>query len=130
MEITALAKYIRVSPRKLQLLAKSVSLMVPETAVGKLKFINKSGSLELQKVITSAMSNAKRLNLADIKNLKISQIQVLPAGGMKRFRAVSRGMAHEYKKRMSHIKVILSDKVENKINTIQKMPTEKLAKKK
>jgi len=110
MESQAIAKYVRVSPRKLKLLVKSIKDLRPETAVATLDFINKSGALELKKLVNSALANAKNTNL-DLGKLSFKELQVLPGGAMKRFRAVSRGMAHTYKKRMSHVKVVLTDEV-------------------
>lgn len=108
MEITASSKHIRVSQRKLMLLAKGVKKMSPNAAVVALNYINKSGSLPLKKVLASAIANAKMQNLSS-DSLEIKEIQVLPASSMKRFRAVSRGTAHSYKKRMSHVRIILSE---------------------
>ncbi len=112
MDASAYIKYIRVSPRKLELLARRMSDMSPQQAIDKLTFMPQSGALELKKVIASALANAKNKNLSP--DLKFREIVVLPGGGMKRFRAVSRGMAHEYKKRMSHIKVVLEERVKAK----------------
>ena len=108
MEFTVWAKYIRVSPRKLQLLVRSVSGMSPATAVDYLTLLNKSSALPLAKAIKSALSNAALKNVAK-ESLQIDQIHVLAGSAMKRFRAVSRGRAHEYKKRMSHIKIVLKE---------------------
>ena len=108
MEITATAKYVRVTPRKLKILANSLVSFSPQQAVYRLTNIQKSGAVELKKLILSAIANNKNLNLVDEKLLIIKCINILSAGGMKRFRAVSRGMAHSYKKRMSHIKVVLT----------------------
>ncbi len=129
MEIQATSKYARISPRKMQLLAKSIIAMSARQATTTLGFINKSGAIILQKVIASAIANAKnRANVAP-DELIIKQIQVLPGSAMKRFRAVSRGMAHEYKKRMSHIKVILAEKPKVEITVVQKEKTEEKTKK-
>ncbi len=119
METQAIAKYIRVSPRKLKLLVQSIKLLSPETAIETLNFIKKSGSRELKNLIKSVLANARQANL-DLSKARFKTIQVLPAGGMKRYRAVSRGMAHTYKKRMSHIRVILTDEIkQNKTKTMR-----------
>jgi large subunit ribosomal protein L22 len=110
MESQATAKYVRVSPRKLKLLVSSIRNLTPDRAMASLDFINKSGAKDLKKLVESALSNAKNINM-DLSNIKFKEIQVLPGGAMKRFRAVSRGMAHTYKKRMSHVKVILRDDI-------------------
>lgn len=106
MNIHSQSKYIRVSPRKMQLLARVVRKMKPQVAIDTLKHINKSGAVELRKVIESALANARNLN-EDADKLEFKDIMILPGGAMKRFRAVSRGMAHAYKKRLSHINIIL-----------------------
>lgn len=108
MDIIATSKYIRVSPRKLDLLVKSVRDLKPTQAVATLAYINKSGAAPLKKVIVSALANAKQQKIGtDLLTFK--EIQVLSGSGMKRFRPVSRGMAHSYKKRMAHVKVILTE---------------------
>lgn len=119
MEIIATTKYVRVSPRKLQLVADSVRKLTPAQAMVALLHMRKSSALPLRKTIHSAISNAKNRNIGNESDLIFSRIEVLPASAMKRFRAVSRGMAHEYKKRMSHIRVILN----------QTMPTTQMVKK-
>lgn len=125
MDIYATSKYVRVSPRKMQLLAKSVAQNNASEAVIKLGFIQKSGATELKKTIASALANAKNRGIGVSDNFFIKEIHVLPGSAMKRFRAVSRGMAHEYKKRMSHIKVILAEKPKVDTKPVQKKVTEK-----
>ena len=110
MDIVAQAKYVRVSPRKMLILAKSIRTMRPKTAVVQLTHLNKSGANDLKQVVASALDNAKQKNIS-AETLAFKEIQILKAGAMKRFRAVSRGSAHTYKKRMSHVKVILTDAV-------------------
>ena len=109
MNILAKASYVRVSPRKLELLVRQVKTLTPTEAVTRLQFTPKSGAESLRKLIISAMANAKQQNVAT-SGLRFAKIEVLPGGSMKRFRAVSRGMAHTYKKRMSHVNVILTEK--------------------
>lgn len=118
MEVSATAKYIRVSPRKMELLAKSIKSMAPKQATQVLRLMNQSGALPLGKVILSALANAKNSNLAE-DELGFKKIEVLPGSAMKRFRAVSRGMAHSYKKRMSHVKVVLTTATKSKVKPNQ-----------
>lgn len=126
MDIQATAKYVRVSPRKLLLLADSVRSMPAKQAVTTLNFINKSGARELRQVILSALANAKNRNAASENDLEFKTLSILPGSAMKRFRAVSRGMAHEYKKRMSHVRVVLQEKPKIEDKRVQKeIPAEK-----
>jgi len=108
MEIIAQAKYVRVSPRKMLILAQSIRKMQPKTAVVQLTHLNKSGAEALKQVVASALNNAQQKNIM-VDQLLFKEIQILNGSAMKRFRAVSRGSAHTYKKRMSHVKVVLTD---------------------
>lgn len=107
MEVKAEVNYIRVGPKKIKELTRLVRGLKTQDAIDKLSFLNKSGVDDLIKLIKSAMANAvKNFNLSP-DNLKIKSLQSNTAGAMKRFRAASKGVAHSYKKRMSHVKIIL-----------------------
>lgn len=109
MEVKAEANHIRVAPRKMKELTRLVRGLKTQEALDKLSFLNKSGVEDLIKLIKSAIANAvKNFNLSP-DNLKIKTLQSNTAGAMKRFRAASRGVAHSYKKRMSHVKIILTE---------------------
>lgn len=108
MEYQATAKYIHTSTRKLRLMADSIRKLSPVAALAQLANMPKAAALPLAKVIASAIANAKQKNVnQDV--LKIKQIEVMGAAVMKRWHAVSRGQAHAFKKRMTHIKVVLED---------------------
>lgn len=106
MLIKAEQKYIRISPRKIRLIADALKSQTLDEAINKLKFLNKSGSTEMAKVLLQAKANAKQVN-KDLKNIKIKEILINEGPILKRGRPVSRGMWHSIKKRTSHIRVIL-----------------------
>lgn len=109
MVTRALGKYIRISPKKLQPLARLLTKKKVEEALYILFNTNKKGALILKNVIESALSNAKRLpekNFTE-ENLYISRIVVNPGPALKRFRAMSMGRAGQIKKRTSHVLVEL-----------------------
>jgi len=108
MQYSATAKYIHASTRKVRLLADSVRKLAPAAALLQLMHMPKSAAAPLAKVIASAIANAKQKN-ANEKTLKMSRIEVMGGAVMKRWHAVSRGQAHAYKKRMTHIRVVLTD---------------------
>lgn len=108
MEYTGTAKYVHMSPRKIRLLADSIRGMEIESVLSQLRATNQPVAKLCVKVIGSVVANAKNKQ-ADILKLWIKTIDVMEGPVMKRWHAVSRGMAHPYKKRMSHIKIILSD---------------------
>ncbi len=112
MQSQAISRFIRVSPRKMTLLATSIKSKRPDEALAMLKNMHKSGSSDLYKTISSAIANARVKNL-DTNTLEFKEVSMMSAGGMKRFMPVSRGMAHTYKKRMSHIRVVLTNEISN-----------------
>ncbi len=88
-----------------------IKKMKPSEAVEKLPFVSKRAGADLAKVIKSAMANARVQGASDT-NLVFKEIQVGEGPRLKRGRAASRGRYAPYKRRMSHIRVILA--VQNK----------------
>lgn len=109
MQYTATAKYVHTSTRKVRLVADAVRGMNAEKALIKLDVISQRAAEPISSVIKSALNNAKQKN-AQTEQLHLTQIEVMGGPMMKRWRAVSKGMAHGYNKRMTHIKVVLTDK--------------------
>lgn len=107
MEVTAIAKYIRISPKKIRPLANHVSKLKLDEALHALSSSNKKGETFLKEVIESAVSNAKNNFKIDKSDLYIKKIEINQSPFFKRWRAVSRGTAHQYKKRTSQISVVL-----------------------
>lgn len=68
----------------------------------------KNAAKPLSGVIKSAIANAKEKNAKE-DMLTLHTVEVMEGPVMKRWRAVSRGRAHGYKKRMSHVRIVLSD---------------------
>ncbi len=110
MEYTATAKYVRISPRKMRLVARAFRMLPAEKALAKLRALQKRASHLLAPVVASALANAKQKN-ADTATLYLARLEIMGGPTMKRWRSVSRGMAHGYKKRMTHIRVVLSDEI-------------------
>lgn len=112
--ISASAKYIRMSPRKVRLVAEAIKKLKPTESLIYLKNINKRAVQPLTKVIKSAIANAEENFKIKAEDLTFAKILVEPGPVLKRWRAVSRGRAHPINKRTSHIKVILEAKKEAK----------------
>lgn len=109
MEIKAQSKYLRISPRKLLLVSKAIKGLSLKEALENLAFFPKRGAFPLLKTLKSAIANAKNNFKLKEEQLKIKSIEILKGPSLKRWRAVSKGRAHPYKRRMSHIKVILEE---------------------
>ena len=108
MEFSAIAKYVRMSPRKVQLVARSVHHLTPSDAIFRLQTLPKRAGAPIANLIASAVAGAKEKK-ADTAGLRIKSIEVLRGPVMKRWHAVSKGQAHAFKKRMTHIRVTLID---------------------
>lgn len=106
MKFVSVQKYIVTSPIKLREVSRVTKKMTPSEALEKLPFLGKRAAVPLAKVIKSAIFNAKQKNIS-AQSLEFEEIQINEGPRLKRFRAGSRGRAKPYKKRMSHIRVVL-----------------------
>jgi len=108
MDAVATQKFYRMSPRKLRLVTDAVKKMSPVEALVVLPFTGKRAAEPLAKVIKTAVANAKVLGM-DEQTLVFKEIQIGQGPTLKRGIAVSRGQWHPIKKRMSHIRVVVTE---------------------
>jgi large subunit ribosomal protein L22 len=108
MEYQATAKHIHTSTRKVRLVADSIRALSPAQAVVILERMPKAAAKPLMDVVASAIANAKQKGV-EVESLTFKTIEVMGGPAMKRWRAVSRGIAHAYKKRMTHVRIIVTD---------------------
>jgi len=106
-EFKATQKYLIMSPRKLRLVVGLIKKMSPVDAIEKLPFASRRAAFDLGKVIKSALANATSQGVSE-KDLVFKEIQIGEGPRLKRGKAASRGRWHPFKKRMSHIRVILT----------------------
>ncbi|MEX0916857.1 MAG: 50S ribosomal protein L22 [Candidatus Spechtbacterales bacterium] len=103
--------YLRISSRKVRLVADLVRGMSAEAARSALYFSTKRASSPISKLLDSAVANAKTQG-ASVEKLVIKEIRVDDGPILKRFRPMSRGRAFPIEKRTSHISIILFEKEE------------------
>jgi large subunit ribosomal protein L22 len=108
-EYKATQKYLIMSPRKLRLVVGLIKKMKPADAVERLPFAERRAAGDLAKVIKSALANAKNQGVSET-DLVFKEIQLGEGPRLKRGKAASRGRWHPFKRRMSHIRVILTTK--------------------
>jgi large subunit ribosomal protein L22 len=108
MQVTALAKGVRLSPRKVSLVASLVRGRTVADALVILEHTPKRAAKPVAKAIASAKANAVTNHKADEKSLIIEHLQVTAGERIKRFRPAAMGRALPYQKKTSHIKVVLS----------------------
>lgn len=105
----AFLKNYRQSPQKVRLVAKSVVGKRIEDASLVLSFMPKRAALPLQKLILSAVANAKDQGIS-VEDLKIASLEVNKGVTLKRIRARARGSAFRINKRTSNVTVTLKEK--------------------
>ena len=110
MQAKAVAKYIRISPRK----AAQVADLIRGKSVGEayaiLKFTPNKGAAIIEQVLKSAVANAEHNYNMDVDKLYVSTIFVDQGPSLKRFKPRAKGRADGIMKRTSHITVMVSEK--------------------
>ncbi|HRI43777.1 MAG TPA: 50S ribosomal protein L22 [Fimbriimonadaceae bacterium] len=109
MEVRAVAKFVRVQPRKVRLVAAEVRGEPAVMSAHKLRFHPSKGAFVLRKVLVSAISNAIENNGAIAENLRIARIEVDEGPRLKRIEQRAMGRGNRIVKRMSHITVVVED---------------------
>ncbi len=109
MEAMAIARYVRISPRKARLVANLVRGRTIEEAISILALTPKKASPLLRKTIMSAKANAQVLNdegaVLQDNRLFIKEIRIDEGPTQKRIRPRAQGRAYRIHKPTSHIKV-------------------------
>ncbi|HYC99873.1 MAG TPA: 50S ribosomal protein L22 [Phycisphaerales bacterium] len=109
MEIQALTRYARMSPKKVRELANQIQgRRVPE-ALDLVTLIPRKSARLVAKTLKSAVANAENNNNLSADQLFVHRALVENGPVLKRFKAGARGSAKPRVKRMSHIRIVLSD---------------------
>ncbi|TVS18413.1 MAG: 50S ribosomal protein L22 [Gammaproteobacteria bacterium] len=109
MEVSAIARRIRMSPQKVRLVADQIRGKDVASALDILAYSNKAAALTVKKVLESAIANAEHNEGADVDELKISRIFVDSGMILKRIKPRAKGRADRIFKRTCHITVAVSD---------------------
>ena len=109
MEVQALTKYVRMSPKKVREVARVIQGKPAPDALDLLRFTPRKSARLLHKTLTSAVANAENNHNLSSDSLVIKSAVVEEGPVLRRFQPVSRGSAHPIRKRMSHIRIILTD---------------------
>jgi len=108
-EAKAVARMLRVSPQKLNLLAQLIRGKKVETALADLEFSRKRISVEVKKALESAIANAENNHELDVDDLIVSEAYVGKAMVMKRFSPRARGRAGRIEKPFSNLTIIVRE---------------------
>jgi len=112
MKARAVARYVRISPRKARQVVDLIRGKGAKEALAILRYTPKRASAIVEKVLRSAMANAENNYDMDVDNLYVARAYVDQGPTMKRVQPRARGMAYRIRKRSSHITVILEEKEE------------------
>jgi len=109
MEAKAVAKYIRVSPRKTRIVADIIKGKGVEDALNILRFTPKKPAKILSKVLYSAISNAEQMPGVDVDSLIVDTVMVNEGPTQKRIQPRAMGRAYRIRKRTSHITIVVKE---------------------
>lgn len=99
----AIANNIRISPKKLNVVASIVRRMDARQALDTLRFMPNKGAMLLYKILASAVSNATHNDMQEMVNLEIGAVSVTKGIVYKRGNPISRGRSHPILKRTSNV---------------------------
>ncbi len=109
MEARAVAKYLRISPRKTRLCADLIRGKRAEEAVNILSHTPKAGARMISKVVQSALANAGQDKSIDVDTLYVKTVFVNQGPTLKRWQPKPMGRAGRIRKRTCHVTVVLSE---------------------
>ena len=110
MEAKAIAKNVRIAPRKARVVMDIIRGKSVADAFAILKFTPKVGAEIIEKVLKSAVANAENNFDMNVDNLYVSTCFVDQGPTMKRIHPRSRGQAFKILKRTSHITVVVAER--------------------
>ena len=110
MEARAYAKYIRISPRKVQIVCDLIRDRDVDTAMAILLNTPKSASEPLAKLLKSAVANAENNFSMDTGKLYVSEVYATGGPILKRMIPASKGRGYRINKRTSHVTLAVAEK--------------------
>jgi len=111
MEVQALTRYAHMSPKKVREVARTIQGRKASEAVDYLTLIPRKSARLIGKTLRSAIANAENNNNLSADALTVKSAVVENGPVLKRFKAGAKGTAMPRRKKMSHIRIILSDGV-------------------
>ena len=109
MEVRAIAKYVRVQPRKVRIVADEIRGKSALQSAALLRYHPSKGAFMLRKVLLSAIANAQENHNVSPEELRIQTIMVDEGPRLKRMQARAMGRGNRIVKKTSHITVVVED---------------------
>jgi large subunit ribosomal protein L22 len=111
-EAQAVVSNMRVSPRKLNLVAGLIRNQPASKAVATLAFSKRRIAQEVKKALESAVANAENNHQLDVDRLVVARVEVGRAVVMRRFHARGRGRSARIEKWLSNLKIVVAEVAE------------------
>jgi large subunit ribosomal protein L22 len=108
-EAKAVARMLRISPQKLNLLAQLIRGKKVERALADLEFSHKRIAVDVKKALESAIANAENNHSLDVDDLVVAEAHVGKALVMKRFSPRARGRAGRIEKPFSNLTIVVRE---------------------
>ena len=112
MEVRAVARYVRVSPRKARIVIDQIRGKSVEQAREILRFTNRGIAENVEKTLNSAVANAEHNNHLRAETLVVKSAFADEGPTLKRIRPRAKGSASRIRKRTSHITIIVAPREE------------------
>jgi large subunit ribosomal protein L22 len=109
-EAQAIVSNLRVSPRKLNLVAGLIRNVPASQAVATLTFSKRRIAHQVRKALESAIANAENNHQLDVDRLVVTRAEVGRSIVMRRFHARGRGKASRVEKWFSHLKIVVAER--------------------
>jgi large subunit ribosomal protein L22 len=111
-EASAYAHGIRISARKLNLVAQSIRGKAASAALNELTFSPRAVARDVKKVLQSAIANAENNHQLDVDKLVVKEATVGRAFAMRRFHARGRGRSAAVQKYFANLLVVVRERAE------------------
>ena len=109
MEVKAITKYVRIAPKKVRDLTREIQGKSASEALNITEFSERKAALHVGKTLKSAIANAEHNNGLSVDDLVVKLAVVEDGPIMRRGWYGARGMFKPIAKRMSHIRIVVSD---------------------
>jgi large subunit ribosomal protein L22 len=111
-EAQAVLRNLRISPRKLNLLAQLIRGKKASAAIAELTFSKRRVAKDVKKVLQSAIANAENNHQLDVDRLYVKEATVGQSFALKRFHARARGRGASVEKPFAHLTVVVREREE------------------
>jgi large subunit ribosomal protein L22 len=111
-EAQAILRNVRISPRKLNLVAGLIRNQPVGTAVATLTFSKRRIAQQVKKALESAIANAENNHQLDVDRLIVTRAEVGKSVVMRRFHARGRGRSAKIEKWFSHLKIVVAERTQ------------------